>query len=118
VCRDGTFATLVWDEEEQVAVEKAERRANLRFTRAVGEEGRRAVREADLVVFCVGTPMKDQAEGSEGRGGAMDVTALERAVGEVAENMKNGVIVVVKSTVPIGMAGRVRERVSLPMQTH
>ncbi len=101
VTRDGTLPTLVWAEDDQT-VERPARKPNLVFSNDV-ESG---LREADIVFLCVETPTMR-------KGIAVETKALETAVGEVAEWAKEGVVVVVKSTVPVGMAGRIRETVSL-----
>jgi UDPglucose 6-dehydrogenase len=87
-------------------VERPVRKSNLVFSTDI--EG--CVREADMVVVCVETP-----KGKEGEGGgvAADTTALENVVGDVARWGTDGVILVVKSTVTVGMAGRIREMVKL-----
>lgn len=56
------------------------------------------------------TPTKVEGEG---KGMAADTNSLEKAVEEVTECGKDGFILVVKSTVPVGTAERVSEMVSI-----
>lgn len=65
--------------------------------------------DADMIFLCVETPAKIKA-GEDGM--ESDTGPLERALEEIAEAGKDGVILVVKSTVPVGMAKRIKEMVS------
>ncbi|QJY47045.1 UDP-glucose dehydrogenase family protein [Pseudonocardia broussonetiae] len=56
---------------------------------------------AEVVILCVPTPV--------GAGGVADLTALQAAVEEVGPHLAPGCVLVVKSTVPVGTAPRVRE---------
>lgn len=105
VSRDGIVATHVRTEDDHGAT-MVVREANLIFSS--NREG--WVKDADMVFLCVETPTKT---GGAGCGVAIDTTSLESAVEEVAIWAKKGVIVVVKSTVPVGTAGVVREMVSV-----
>jgi UDPglucose 6-dehydrogenase len=71
----------------------------LRFVRSAAE----AVRGAELVFLCVGTPERDD--------GAADVSFVEAAAAEIAGSLEPGAIVVNKSTVPVGTAREV-ERIT------
>lgn len=103
VTRDGTWPTLVWTDDQ--IVERPARKANLVFS--VDVEG--CIRKADMVFLCVETPTRSESVGS---GMAVDTGPLEKAVESVAKWAKKGVILVLKSTVPVGMAAKVREMVS------
>lgn len=70
---------------------------------------RRGIVGADMVFLCVETPAKKDTEGN---GMELDTWPLERAVNEVAKAGKEDVVVVVKSTVPVGMAKKIAEMVS------
>ncbi len=59
-----------------------------------------AVRDAEVVFFCLPTPM--------GAGGAADLSAVESVASEIREVLPYGAVVVTKSTVPVGTSGRVR----------
>lgn len=62
------------------------------------------VREADIVFLAVGTPSR--------RGdGEADLQYIEAAADEVADVMKKGVVIVIKSTVMVGTNARIRERI-------
>jgi UDPglucose 6-dehydrogenase len=79
---------------------------SLRFTTREEE----AVREADVVFICVGTPPLANGQAS--------LLAVEKAARMVARHGKDGVVIVEKSTVPAGTAERIqltmtRERGSL-----
>ena len=58
-----------------------------------------AVGGADFVFLCVPTP--------QGPDGAADLRFVEEAAGQIAPHLKPGAIVVNKSTVPVGSAGKV-----------
>jgi UDPglucose 6-dehydrogenase len=61
----------------------------------------RAVSDAEVVFLCVPTPM--------GVGGVADLSAVESVIEETRELLAPGAVVVNKSTVPVGTAGRVAE---------
>lgn len=103
VTRDGTLPVRV--DVDAHSDDGTARKPNLVFSTDV--EG--SVREADIVFFCVETPTKRDGEGA---GMAVDTASLGKAVGDVAKWAKEGIIVTVKSTVPVGMAGRIKEMVS------
>lgn len=83
-------------------MERAVTRGNLTFQSAYGA----AVSNADIVFLAVGTPMKDQA-------GEPDLSALCKAVDALAGALRDGAVVAVKSTVPVGtneaLAARIRK---------
>ncbi len=106
VTRDGTLPTLVWTDDEG-AVERLGRVPNLVFSNDV----RGGVSKADMVFLCVETPTRREGEGA---GMAADTRYVDKAITDVAKWAKEGVIVILKSTVPVGTARRVREMVSLP----
>ena len=58
-----------------------------------------AVEGADFVFLCVPTP--------QGADGAADLRFVEEASAQIAPHLKRGAIVVTKSTVPVGSAGKV-----------
>lgn len=62
-------------------------------------ESGRAVEGADFVFLCVPTP--------QGADGAADLHFVEEASAQIAPHLKAGAIVVTKSTVPVGSAGKV-----------
>jgi UDPglucose 6-dehydrogenase len=68
----------------------------LSFTSSPSE----ALREADVVFICVGTPARDNGEAN--------LLAMERSASEIAHHAKDGTVVVEKSTVPAGTADRVQ----------
>jgi UDPglucose 6-dehydrogenase len=61
-----------------------------------------AVAAAEIVFLAVGTPQGDD--------GAADLSALWTVVDSIAPHLRNDAIVVTKSTVPVGTAGRVFAR--------
>ena len=58
-----------------------------------------AAAEADFVFLCVPTP--------QGADGAADLRFVEQASAQIAPHLKPGAVVVTKSTVPVGSAGKV-----------
>ncbi|NIJ14486.1 UDPglucose 6-dehydrogenase [Saccharomonospora amisosensis] len=64
-------------------------------------EARAAVESADAVFLCVPTPM--------GAGGAADLRAVEAAVATMASSLPADSVLVTKSTVPVGTAGRISD---------
>lgn len=82
-----------------------ERGPNLVFS----EDVRGGIIDADMIFICVETPAKKKG----GKDGVQpDTRPLKKAVKEISNAGKNGVIVVVKSTVPVGMAERIKGMVS------
>jgi UDPglucose 6-dehydrogenase len=78
------------------ALAEGSRTRRLRFTTdAVG-----AVAEAEVVFLCLPTP--------EGADGSADVSAVLDAAAVLAPDLRQGTVVVTKSTVPVGTARRVR----------
>lgn len=71
-----------------------------RLSFAVGSRG--AVSDARAVFLCLPTPM--------GAGGAADLLAVEEVVDEIAGALPPACVLITKSTVPVGTARRIRER--------
>ncbi|TNF02273.1 MAG: UDP-glucose/GDP-mannose dehydrogenase family protein [Deltaproteobacteria bacterium] len=63
-----------------------------------------SVKEAQAIFLAVGTPSSDD--------GQADLKYLYSAAESVAKNLSDGAIVVVKSTVPVGTGGKVKELIS------
>ena len=64
------------------------------------------IAEADVVFVAVNTPTKTNGIGA---GAATDRAAFEGAVVTVAQSIKQGAIIVEKSTVPCGTAQTIQE---------
>lgn len=75
-------------------IQKNLQAGRLRFTTDL----KTAVEPASVVFLAVGTPPKED--------GSADLTFVENAVREVAQNMSNYKVVVMKSTVPVGTGKR------------
>jgi UDPglucose 6-dehydrogenase len=73
----------------------------LRFTSDPGD----ALQRADVVFICVGTPARANGEAN--------LVAMEASARDIARHAPDGVVVVEKSTVPAGTAGRVRATLAL-----
>jgi UDPglucose 6-dehydrogenase len=71
----------------------------LHFTSDKGE----AIRHGTLIFIAVGTPEQED--------GSADLRYVERAADDIAEHMASSKIVVDKSTVPVGTARALRERI-------
>ncbi|MBD8519615.1 UDP-glucose dehydrogenase family protein [Lysinibacillus fusiformis] len=69
----------------------------LTFTTSAQE----AFAQADIIFIAVGTP--------QGEDGVADLSYIEQAAKDIAKNVEHDVIVVVKSTVPVGTNDRVEE---------
>ena len=67
---------------------------------AFSDDGARAIPDAEIAFICVGTPARADGEAN--------LLAVERAARTVARHASGEMIVVEKSTVPAGTAGRVR----------
>ncbi|MEY4560872.1 MAG: hypothetical protein RLZZ618_149 [Pseudomonadota bacterium] len=74
--------------------------SRLRFTRLLDD----ALELTDAVFLAVGTPALAH--------GATDLTALHRVADAVADALTHDTMLVIKSTVPVGTAERLRERVA------
>ena len=61
-----------------------------------------AVSEFPAIILCVGTP--------RGKWGRANLSQLEKAVEDLAPHLRDGTIVVVKSTVPVGTSDLIQER--------
>lgn len=82
--------------EELVRAHHATKR--LQFTTSYEE----AMRDADVVMIGVGTPPRPD--------GSADMTSIDAACDALAPHLQNGILVVVKSTVPVGTNDRVLEK--------
>jgi len=65
-----------------------------------------AVRDAETVFVCVGTPMTP--------GGELDMTAVDAVADEVRDLLPRDSVLVTKSTVPVGTAARLTARLGRP----
>lgn len=65
-----------------------------------------AAKDADVHFICVGTPQKEN-------GLAADLTFVEGAITAIAPHLKSGSLVVGKSTVPVGTAQKLMERLAI-----
>ncbi len=65
-----------------------------------------AIKDADLHFICVGTPQSSD-------GFAADLTYVDSAIEAIAPHLKPGALVAGKSTVPVGTAQRLRERLAV-----
>jgi UDPglucose 6-dehydrogenase len=74
----------------------------LRVTTALPD----AVRDADLVLLCVPTPMGDD--------GGADLGAVRTVLAKMRTSLPSGCVVVTKSTVPVGTSHRIRELLRRP----
>ncbi|KAK3322726.1 hypothetical protein B0H66DRAFT_213531 [Apodospora peruviana] len=95
--RDGTLDTVVSLPGLAEPVELKARQPNLVFSTNVVP----AIAEADIIFICVNTPTKTYGVGA---GSMADISAIESATRTVAQNAKEGAIIVEKSTVPCGTA--------------
>lgn len=95
ILREGRLP--IYEPGLQEVLERNARAARLSFTTSYAE----ALREAEFAFIAVGTP--------EGEGGQADVTAVEAAARSIAEAMSGDLVVVNKSTVPIGTADLVAD---------
>jgi UDPglucose 6-dehydrogenase len=111
VTRDGISPTPVSDKSASQTAERPARKPNLVFSSDI--EG--CVRNSDMVFLCVDTPTSREGV-SEGSGMVLDTRPLEKSVEDVARCGKEEIVVVVKSTVPVGTAGTMRARVSVLLE--
>ena len=81
-------------------VERNARVGRLRFTTDTNE----AVAAAEIVFLAVGTPPTAS--------GAADLTAIWSVVSSIAPHLAEGVIVITKSTVPVGTAAKIEHKLS------
>ena len=65
-----------------------------------------AIKDADLHFICVGTPQSSDSF-------AADLTYVNSAIEAIAPHLKAGALVAGKSTVPVGTAQRLRERLAV-----
>jgi UDPglucose 6-dehydrogenase len=62
-----------------------------------------AVRDTDIVFIAIGTPPKED--------GSADLSMIEKAVQDIARAVRKGIILVMKSTVPVGACARIESLV-------
>ncbi len=79
-----------------VLVKRNHKDGRLRFTTDLGT----GLRDAELAFICVGTP--------SGEDGSCDLSYVEAVARQIGRTMQNALIVVDKSTVPVGTADKVR----------
>lgn len=80
-------------------IEKNVKKNNLYFSTSLKE----AIREAEIVFIAVGTPM--------GEDGSADLQYVLSVAKEIGENLNHRLIIVDKSTVPVGTADKVKETI-------
>ena len=80
-------------------VEKNVSKKNLFFTTKFNE----AIHKADIVMIAVGTPM--------GEDGSADLQHVLKVASEIGKNITHEILVVNKSTVPVGTADKVRDAI-------
>lgn len=76
------------------------KKGRLSFSTKVGE----AVKEAEVVFLAVGTP-------TDPKDGSADLTWIFAAAEEIAPKLNKGTVVVTKSTVPVGTAHKIRDKI-------
>jgi len=81
-------------------MEKNVREGRLRFSTDIPE----AIRNSLVIFLAVGTPSEDD--------GGANLTYLFKAVDEIAQNLNGYKVIAIKSTVPVGTAKRVSQRIS------
>ncbi|KAM3500400.1 hypothetical protein MY10362_006438 [Beauveria mimosiformis] len=115
IARDGSRETFFSNEATSDAdtvnsdfgdLRVAPRQSNLFFTTDVAG----SIAEADVVLISVNTPTKERGIGA---GSATDMTAFEAVTAVVAQNAREGAIIVEKSTVPCRTAQLVAETISM-----
>ncbi|PQJ21113.1 UDP-glucose/GDP-mannose dehydrogenase family protein [Tenacibaculum sp. SG-28] len=84
-------------------VQKNIKNKNLHFTTKLEE----AIKEAEIVFIAVGTPMGDD--------GSADLQYVLTVAKEIGQKMNKRLVVVDKSTVPVGTADRVKETIQLEL---
>ncbi len=77
----------------------------LKFTTSLEE----ALTDADLAFICVGTP--------SGEDGSCDLSYVEKVASDIGKYIKKDIIVVDKSTVPVGTADKVRALIEASLVT-
>ncbi len=80
-------------------VRRGHAEGRLFFTTSLDE----GLREAEAVFICVGTPPRDD--------GSCDLSSVDAVADEIGRLLTRSLVVVDKSTVPVGTADRVRERI-------
>ncbi|PEY37702.1 UDP-glucose 6-dehydrogenase [Bacillus cereus] len=78
-------------------IQKHTRARNMLFTNKIGEN----IQNADFIFIAVGTPQKED--------GSADLTNIFEVIQRIAKYIVKDVIVVVKSTVPVGTNERIKE---------
>ena len=90
----------IYEEGLASVLRRVQREERIRFTTAHAD----AVPTAEVVVVAVGTP--------EGEGGQPDLRALDRCIADVIPHLRDHTVIVLKSTVPVGTAKRVRAKLA------
>lgn len=88
-----------------VMVQRSHADGRLRFTTSLAD----GLAEAECAFICVGTP--------PGEDGSCDLHYVEQVARQIGEHMRQELVVVDKSTVPVGTADRVRALISEALRT-
>jgi UDPglucose 6-dehydrogenase len=90
----------IFENNLESLVKKNFKKGRLKFSADINKE----IKTADLIFLAVGTP--------SARDGSADLTYIyEAAAGNRQKNAKNGVVVVTKSTVPVGTNDKIRDKI-------
>ncbi len=89
--------TPIYEPGLEAMVSRNVENKNLHFTNHIKE----AIKNAEIVIIAVGTPM--------GEDGSADLKYVLSVAKEIGEQMNNKLVVVNKSTVPVGTAAKVKE---------
>jgi UDPglucose 6-dehydrogenase len=89
----------IFENNLESLVKKNFKKGRLKFSADINKE----IKTADLIFLAVGTP--------SARDGSADLTYIYEAAAGIAKNAKNGVVVVTKSTVPVGTNDKIRDKI-------
>ena len=89
----------IFENNLESLVKKNFKKGHLKFSADINKE----VKTADLIFLAVGTPSAND--------GSADLTYIYEAAAGIAKNAKNGVIVVTKSTVPVGTNDKIKAKI-------
>jgi len=80
-------------------------KGHLRFATDSGK----AIESAEICMICVGTPMRED--------GSADLEYIYSAAHSIGAHMRQWMVVVIKSTVPVGASHKVRERIQAQLDS-
>jgi UDPglucose 6-dehydrogenase len=92
----------IYEDSLEELTKKNAAAGRLEFSTALSD----SLNKSDIVIIAVGTPTADE------KTGAVDLSYINACVDEIAQVLTKNIVVIVKSTVPVGTCDKVQERLN------